>query len=165
MNRSGARRKKIVGIDPGATKCGYAAVFDDGARATLEVVSAEQLADRIERDTADGGVAAICIGDATTSAAVVRLCRERWPAIPIRLVDEQNTTWEARRLYWEEHPPRGWRALVPRGLLVPPEPLDGYAALLIVQRFRNSRKVRPPAGRNDGPQEHPAAARPARPDL
>lgn len=85
------------------------------------------------------GIAQVCVGDATRSNEVVRRLRERWPALPIALVDERNTSLEARRLYYEDHPPRGLWRLVPRGLLVPKEPLDGYAALLIIQRYLAAR--------------------------
>ena len=52
------------------------------------------------------------------------------------IIDEKNTTWEARRLYYLDNPPRGWRRFVPRGLLVPGVAVDGYAALLIIERYR-----------------------------
>lgn len=61
--------------------------------------------------------------------------RERWHDLHIVLVDERNTSLEARRRYYEDHPPRGIWRLVPRGLLVPKAALDGYAALLIVERY------------------------------
>lgn len=132
-------RKRYVGIDPGHSKCGYATVFEDGERAALEVVPTSSIADRIEADVASGDVAGICVGDATTSKSMLELCKARWPAIPVALVDERNTTLQARQRYYQDHPPRGLLRLVPRGLLVPKEPLDGYAALLIVERFLKSR--------------------------
>jgi hypothetical protein len=33
------------------------------------------------------------------------------------------------------HPPRGWRRFVPRGMLLPPRPIDDFAALLIAERL------------------------------
>ena len=33
----------------------------------------------------------------------------------------------------------GWRALLPEGLRVPPEPLDGYAAAVLVKRYLNNK--------------------------
>jgi hypothetical protein len=54
----------------------------------------------------------------------------------LHVVDETNTTFEARALFYEDHPPKGLLRFVPRGLLVPSAPLDGYAALLIVRRCR-----------------------------
>lgn len=131
--------RKIIGIDPGRAKCGYAVLYETGERAAVEVVPTAELAQRLGRDADGGGIAAICVGDATTSEAIIRLCRERWPAIPLELIDETNTTLLARRLYYEDHPPRGLLRFLPRGLLVPAVDLDGYAALLIIQRFRQGR--------------------------
>lgn len=78
----------------------------------------------------------VCLGDATKSDMVHKLLRARWPQLPITIVDERNTSLEARRRYYEDHPPKGLWRLVPRGLLVPDVPLDGYAALLIIERYR-----------------------------
>ncbi len=130
-----ARRLMFLGIDPGMTKCGYAAVYSDGERAAIEVVRTEHLGERIEKDVSKGVVEVICVGNATTSKTISQLCRVRWPAIELAIVDETNTTFEARRLYYEDHPPKGLLRFVPRGLLVPKEPLDGYAALLILKRY------------------------------
>jgi len=131
---SEAPRATYVGIDPGRNKCGFAVVYADGARKSLEVVVAERLADRIEQEVGSGRVLSFCVGHATGSDSVIELCASRWPAIPRHVVDETNTTLEARRLYYVDHPPKGLARLLPRGLLVPKEPLDGYAALLIVRR-------------------------------
>lgn len=131
---TGARRR-IIGIDPGRAKCGYATVYEDGERAQLAVVPTGAIAATLAADLAAGDIAAICIGHATTSDAIVKLCRSQWPAVPVAVVDETNTSLEARRRYYEDHPPKGLQRLVPRGLLVPKAPLDGYAALLIVERY------------------------------
>ena len=114
-------------------KCGYAVVAGSGERLTLEIVPVERLVERTSVDIA-AGASMICVGNATRSASVVAMLRERWPDVPITLVDERDTTLLARRRYYEDHPPRGLLRFVPRGLLVPKEPLDGYAALLIVER-------------------------------
>jgi RNase H-fold protein (predicted Holliday junction resolvase) len=141
------RRPKIIGIDPGTAKCGYAVVYADGEREAVEIVPTHALAERIERDVLAGAIETICVGNATTSDSVVRLCRSRWPRIKIAVVDEHNTTFEARREYYKEHPPRGLLRLVPRGLLVPSVDLDGYAALLIIERYRRGEE------RRDGPEK------------
>ncbi len=125
---------RYVGIDPGLVKCGYAALSQTGERLSLEIVPAGELIARIEHDVL-AGVNMVCVGNATQSQTVVARLRERWPRLPISLVDERNTSLEARRRYYEDHPPRGLLRFVPRGLLVPKEPLDGYAALLIIERY------------------------------
>jgi len=127
-----------LGIDPGLTKCGYAIIAPGGERLSLAVVPVEQLYERLERDLGMHEVRMICVGNATMSEKTVRQIRGRWPLAPMTIVDEHNTTLDARRLYYEDHPPRGLLRLIPRGLLVPREPLDGYAALLIVERYVKS---------------------------
>lgn len=129
-----SRRTVTIGVDPGRSKCGLAVVYDDGSRKTLAVVPTTEIGDRLDEEVRASQVRAICIGHATGSDSIVALCANRWPAIPRRVVDETNTTLEARRLYYIDHPPRGLWRFVPRGLLVPDEPLDAYAALLIVTR-------------------------------
>ena len=140
QQREEARRAKFVGIDPGKSKCGLAVVYADGERKSIAVVATDGLAERIDEELRTGPIAAFCVGDATSSDRVLELCERRWPQIPRRVVDETNTTLLARRLYYDDHPPRGLWRLVPRGLLVPKEPLDGYAAALIVERYRSARR-------------------------
>jgi RNase H-fold protein (predicted Holliday junction resolvase) len=137
---------RVIGIDPGRAKCGYAVVAESGERLALEVISITDLERRVEMDSAQGTIAMICIGHATNSREIERRCRERWPAIPRTIVDETNTSLEARSRYFDEHPPRGLMRLIPRGLLTPKEPMDGYAALIIIERWLASR-LRPPAER------------------
>ena len=137
-----SRRTVIIGIDPGRSKCGLAVVDDDGTRKSLAVVPTPELADRIDEEVRASDVRAICIGHATGSDSIVALCASRWPSIPRRVVDETNTTLEARRLYYIDHPPKGLWRFIPRGLLVPNEPLDAYAAVLIVSRSEVERGPR-----------------------
>jgi len=54
-----------------------------------------------------------------------------FPNIPVLSAPERNTSLRAREVYFREYPPRGWRRLIPRGLLLPPRPIDDYAAFLI----------------------------------
>ena len=133
-------RALTIGIDPGSAKCGYAVLRSDGSRLALEVVPIRELENRIARDVAAAEIEAICIGHATNSREIEKLCRSRWPETPVVIVDETNTTLDARRRYYDENPPKGLLRLLPRGLLVPSAPLDGYAALLIIERWL---RVRP----------------------
>jgi RNase H-fold protein (predicted Holliday junction resolvase) len=130
--------RTYVGIDPGLVKCGYAVVTTSGQRMALEIVPTKDLLERFSADASRGSIDMVCVGNATRSQAVVEMLRARWPDVPISLVDERNTSLEARRRFYEDHPPRGLMRLIPRGLLVPKGPLDGYAALLIVERYRES---------------------------
>jgi len=88
-----------------------------------------RVAELLER----GPVEAIALGRGTNARAV----RASLAGLgtPIVWVDEYETTRRARELYFVDHPPRGWRRLVPLGLQLPSRPVDDYAAILIARRF------------------------------
>ena len=53
----------------------------------------------------------------------------------VDMMMKQGLLEEAKALYWQLYPPHGLRRLIPLGLQTPPEPLDGYAAVVQVHRF------------------------------
>lgn len=124
----------VLGIDPGTRKCGYAAI---GAIRTapleLGIVPTEELAERIVQLAGRVPLRAVALGGGTHTAAVAGLVSGL--GIPVHVIDERETTLLARRRYFEVHPPTGWRRLVPRGMLLPPRPIDDFAALLIAERL------------------------------
>ncbi len=84
------------------------------------------------------------MGKGTNSGTVKRLLGGL--GLPIVWVDEFETSRLARTLYFNDHPPRGWRRLIPLGLQVPRRPVDDYAAIAIARRFLE-RGAAPPAQR------------------
>jgi RNase H-fold protein (predicted Holliday junction resolvase) len=124
----------VLGLDPGTRKCGYALVAEAGAAPlTLGIAPLEALGERIRELVAATPVAVAAIGRGTNAAAVVEIVRGL--GLPTELVDERETTLLARARFFRDHPPRGWRRLVPRGMLLPDRPIDDYAALLIAERY------------------------------
>ena len=124
----------ILGIDPGTRKCGYALVTAPGTPPLeLGIAPTERLGDTLHDLAARHAIRAIALGGGT-HAAVVRATLESL-ALPIHIVDERETTLLARRRYFQAHPPRGWRRLIPRGMLLPPRPIYDYAAVLIAERL------------------------------
>jgi hypothetical protein len=73
------------------------------------------------------------IGHGTNASVVCAAVTEL--GVPFVLVDERETTLRARSRFFADHPPRGWKRLIPRGMLVPDRPIDDYAALLIAERY------------------------------
>jgi RNase H-fold protein (predicted Holliday junction resolvase) len=55
--------------------------------------------------------------------------------IPITMVDERNSSVEARDRYWQMYPPQGLTRLIPQGLRVPPRPIDDIVAILLIERY------------------------------
>ncbi|MBR4847297.1 MAG: pre-16S rRNA-processing nuclease YqgF, partial [Phascolarctobacterium sp.] len=71
----------------------------------------------------------------TNSRNICEAAQRVLPDVIIAVVEEAHSTEEARTLYWQENQPKGLKKLIPLGLLVPPVPLDAYAAVILVRRF------------------------------
>ena len=58
---------------------------------------------------------------------------------PIEIVEERGTTLRARERYWELCPPGILLSWLPRGLIVPIQPLDAVAALVLLEDHLNKK--------------------------
>ena len=128
--------RPVLAIDPGREKCGVAVLASDGRVLVQEVVATAAL------DAAVGTLIRayepnVIMGNGTTSSDAKK--RVEALGVSVTLVDEYRTTDAAKCAYWEAHPPRGWRRLMPRGMLVPPVPVDDFVAVILAQRFLEKR--------------------------
>ena len=128
--------RRVLAIDPGREKCGVAVLASDGRVLVQRVVTTAEL------EVAVGTLIreyepTVIMGNGTTSAATKARVEEL--GSEVILVDEYRTTDAAKCAYWKAHPPRGWRRLVPRGMLVPPVPVDDFVAVILAQRFLEKR--------------------------
>ncbi len=60
--------------------------------------------------------------------------RENFANLKIILVDEKNSTLEARKLFFKIHKPNFLKRLLPESLLIPERVIDDFAAWVIVLR-------------------------------
>ena len=127
----------IMGIDPGRDKCGVAVLSAAGDIQFQRVIATDDLDSAIKTLAADFDIATVILGDGTTHKAAAQKISAA--GLTYRLVDEKHTTEEARRLYWQKNPPRGWRRLLPTSMQVPPEPVDALVAEILVRRFLESK--------------------------
>lgn len=126
-----AALRVILAIDPGRSKCGVA-VCAGGAVLARTVTAPEALPALLEDWQPRFAVTEIVLGNRTGARDVLDAIRAG-ARVPITMVDEAGTTLRARARYFAEHPPRGWRRLLPRTLLTPPEPFDDYVAVLLAE--------------------------------
>ena len=132
------RSKIILGIDPGTRKAGFAVISGDtGAVVELGIEPVEELLSRAKRLVEQHKITAVALGTGTN--ADVLGGELAGLGLPVKLVDERETTLRARGLYFADHPPRGWRRLIPLGMQLPPRPIDDYAAVLIGRRYLEER--------------------------
>ena len=124
----------VLGLDPGTRKCGFALIgAAGGAPLELGIVPLDALPERLREILDRRAVDLAAIGRGTNAEPVAAAAAAL--GLRVEMVDERGTTLLARARYFRDHPPRGWRRLVPRGMLLPSRPIDDYAALLIAERF------------------------------
>ena len=124
---------KILAIDPGTSKCGIA-VLSRSFCLYKGIVRKEALKSEVNRILKEFSPEKIIIGNGTASRDIVAIFNDIQD-MEIVLVDEKNSTLEARRLYFKENPPRGIWKLFPISLLTPNRDYDDYVAVIIGKRY------------------------------
>ncbi|MGM0370588.1 MAG: resolvase [Bacillota bacterium] len=123
----------ILAIDPGRDKSGLAVVTDDNQIIEQMVIGTRELKDIIFTFGKEYNITEVVLGDGTASGGVKELVSDyHWD---VKMVDETNSTLEARELYWADNPPRGWRKLIPTALQTPRRAIDDYAAIVLARRY------------------------------
>lgn len=127
----------LLGVDPGRSKCGLGVIGHTSREPLLrKIVPRAELAESVRDVCREFSIAVIALGSGTEAGAAEFELTGIGP--PIVVVDEYGTSLEARSRYYEAKPPRGWKRFIPRGLLVPAEPIDDWAAILIAERYVRS---------------------------
>lgn len=129
-------KKTIFGFDPGRDKCGVAVMAKDGKLCYHEVVVAQEVIARIESLIQKFAVKLVVMGDQTTAKSWQNKIESILSqSIPIVMVDERNSSLEARERYWQMYPPQGLIRLIPQGMRLPPRPVDDIVAILLIERY------------------------------
>lgn len=130
--------KTVLSIDPGTHKCGMALVSrSKGNKLELlwrAIVPTESVVVKLHEAYSVKDFQLVILGNSTGSKQVKASIREELPSLGLLLIDESDTTMQARERYWEYHPRRGWRKILPATLQNPPVPIDDFAALVLAER-------------------------------
>lgn len=124
----------IMAVDPGRDKCGMAVLSAQGEILWRQVVETASLPELARKRFEEYQPKLLVLGNGTTSKAAEARLKETLPELEVRVVDEYRTTEEAKKLYWQVNPPKGWRKLLPLTMQVPPEPVDDLVAVILAQR-------------------------------
>lgn len=125
---------RLLAIDPGREKSGL--VVAEGATVLARLVVPSSRLTSTLREWADRyRIGQVVLGDRTGAGEVRHMVEKVLPGVPVANVSEADTTQLARRRYFADHPPRGWRRVLPLSLQVPPEAYDDYAAEIILKRY------------------------------
>jgi RNase H-fold protein (predicted Holliday junction resolvase) len=124
----------ILGFDPGRDKCGVA-VMRGKELIYHQVIAAAQSLTTISSLSQQFPLELIVMGNQTTAKLWRGKIEEVVSDIPIVMVDERNSTLEARDRYWQMYPPTGLTRLIPQGMRLPPRPIDDIVAILLIERY------------------------------
>ena len=127
--------KLYLGIDPGRSKTGLALVNGAGKIVKLHIAESQNIDNEIVEFIKNSCPVQVVLGNGTNSRNIGESVKMVFPDVMVTVVEEAHSTEEARTLYWQENPPKGLKKLIPLGMLVPPVPLDAYAAVILVRRF------------------------------
>ncbi len=125
--------RRVLAIDPGRQKCGLAVLDREAGLLERRIVSRGELPEVVGEWCGRYQPDLLLLGRGTGS-------RDLLPSlegltVPLRRVPERESTRQACRRYFADHPPRGWRRLLPLSLQTPSVPVDDYAAWIIAERF------------------------------
>ena len=127
--------KLYLGVDPGRSKTGLALVDGAGKIVKLHIAESQNIDNEIVEFIKNSCPVHIVLGNGTNSRNIGESVKRVLPDVMVTVMEEAHSTEEARALYWQENPPKGLKKLIPLGMLVPPVPLDAYAAVILVRRF------------------------------
>lgn len=134
-----------IGFDPGRDKCGLALMeAQTGQVLEHSILASSEAIAVLSEIFQTRSPQLLVLGNQTTSQQWQAQLSALPSAPPIALVDERNSTLEARDRYWQMYPVRGWRRLLPQGLRQPPRPVDDLVAILLLERYRQQQSSRRP---------------------
>lgn len=127
------RTKYLLGFDPGRDKCGLALALGQEV-VRYAVVASDRAIACVQEWHKTYPFEQVIMGNQTTSRQWQQQL-EQALAVEIIPVDERNSTLEARDRYWQLFPPQGWQRLIPKGLRLPPRPIDDIVAIVLLERY------------------------------
>ena len=129
---------KLISIDPGKYKCGF--VLVDIKKKKIDqaiVLNTELLPKYIETLKSLENISKVIIGNGTTSKENI----EKLGFIKKDLVifEEKNTTFRAKKRFFELFPIRGFKNLIPKEFFIINKNLDAISALIILEDYCNEK--------------------------
>ena len=124
----------VISLDPGKCKCGL--VLVDMSTKTVDqaiVLDTELLPKYVKTLKSNENISKAIIGNGTTSKENI----EKLAFIKEDLIifEEKNTTYRAKKRYFELFPTRGLKKLLPKELFILNKNLDAVSALIIVEDY------------------------------
>ena len=127
---------KLISIDPGKCKCGL--VLADLYQKRVDqavVLSTKFLPQYVETLNSTENISKVIIGNGTTSRQNIE--KLKFLKKELIVVEEKNTTFRAKKRYFELFPMRGLKNLLPKEIFIINKNLDAVSALIILEDYSN----------------------------
>lgn len=125
----------IIAIDPGSVKTGVAAIDDSGRLLWKKIIKTERFESEMAAVLRVQLPAVFVMGNGTHHKEIKKKMENLIDSfggnIRVELVNERYTTEIGEQWYWRDHPRKGLRRLIPKGLQSVPVPIDDYVAWII----------------------------------
>ena len=129
---------KFISIDPGKCKCGLVLVDVSQKKVDQAIVlSTELLPEYVKNLKSVENISKVIIGNGTTSKENVE--KLKFLKKDIIIFEEKNTTYRAKKRFFELFPIKGLKILLPKELLIINKNLDALSALIILEDFCNDK--------------------------
>ena len=125
---------KLISIDPGKCKCGLVlAEISEKKVYKAIIIKSELLGDYVRNLNTVEDISKIIIGNGTTSKET----REKLDFFKKEIIffEEKNTTYRAKKRYFELFPITGLKYLIPREIFILNKNLDAISALIILEDY------------------------------
>ena len=129
---------KFISIDPGKCKCGL--VLADLYQKRVDqavVLNTAFLPHYLKNLNSSENISKVIIGNGTTSRQNIE--KLKFLKKELIVVEEKNTTFRAKKRYFELFPIRGLRNLLPKEILIMNKNLDAVSALIILEDYCNDK--------------------------
>jgi len=127
---------KLISIDPGKCKCGL--VLADLYQKRVDqavVLNTAFLPHYLKHLNSSENISKVIIGNGTTSSQNIE--KLKFLKKELIVVEEKNTTFRAKKRYFELFPIRGLKNLLPQEIFIMNKNLDALSALIILEDYCN----------------------------
>ena len=127
---------KLISIDPGKCKCGLVLVDLHQKKVNQAVVlNTEFLPNYVQNLKSSENISKVIIGNGTTSRQNIE--KLKFIKNDLIIVEEKNTTFRAKKRYFELFPIRGLKTFLPKEIFIMNKNLDAVSALIILEDYCN----------------------------
>ena len=129
---------KLISIDPGKYKCGLVLVDLNQKKVDQAIViNTEFLPKYVKTLNSIENISKIIIGNGTSSKQNIK--KLEFINKDLIIVEEKNSTFRAKKRYFELFPIRGIEFFLPREIFIMNKNLDAISALIILEDYCNDR--------------------------